>query len=159
MKLKNNNNPILELPKVNTKPKKRISQLFITNLKYKNMYCKHCGKEIDDNSTFCKYCGKSQGNTQKEMAIKPVWIVYIIWTLANFYLLMGEKAFEAYDDDVSRFFYPFTSKQYYYYSWDKKFYDFSEFLVYVFIIPAILFVVYRRYNKQIDKVISRILNK
>ncbi len=23
------------------------------------MYCKHCGKQIDDVSTFCKYCGKS----------------------------------------------------------------------------------------------------
>ena len=23
------------------------------------MYCKHCGKQIDDDSTFCKYCGKS----------------------------------------------------------------------------------------------------
>ena len=22
------------------------------------MYCKHCGKIIDNNSTFCKYCGK-----------------------------------------------------------------------------------------------------
>ncbi len=23
------------------------------------MFCKYCGKEIDDNSAFCKYCGKS----------------------------------------------------------------------------------------------------
>lgn len=23
------------------------------------MYCKYCGKQIDDDSTFCKYCGKS----------------------------------------------------------------------------------------------------
>ena len=22
------------------------------------MYCKNCGKEIDDNSTFCPYCGQ-----------------------------------------------------------------------------------------------------
>ena len=22
------------------------------------MYCKHCGREIDDNSSYCKYCGK-----------------------------------------------------------------------------------------------------
>ena len=28
------------------------------------MYCKHCGKEIDDNSKFCQYCGKSlESNT------------------------------------------------------------------------------------------------
>ena len=24
------------------------------------MYCKHCNKEIDDNSTFCKHCGTNQ---------------------------------------------------------------------------------------------------
>ena len=24
------------------------------------MYCKHCGKRIDDDSAFCQYCGKSQ---------------------------------------------------------------------------------------------------
>ena len=23
------------------------------------IYCKHCGKEIDTDSTFCKYCGKN----------------------------------------------------------------------------------------------------
>lgn len=126
------------------------------------MYCKHCGKEIDDNSTFCKYCGKSQGNAQKGMAIKPVWIVYIIWTLANLYLLMGKKWNKA-----SGYFYPFTSHyEYhayydddYYYSWDKDYYDFSEFIVYVFIIPAILYVVYRRYNKQIDKFVDKLLNR
>ena len=24
------------------------------------MYCKHCGKPIDDDSTFCRHCGKQQ---------------------------------------------------------------------------------------------------
>ena len=24
------------------------------------MYCKHCGKEIDNNSQYCKYCGRFQ---------------------------------------------------------------------------------------------------
>ena len=24
------------------------------------MYCKHCGREIDDNSSFCNYCGRTQ---------------------------------------------------------------------------------------------------
>ena len=121
------------------------------------MYCKHCGKEIDDNSTFCKYCGKSQGNAQKGMAIKPVWIVYIIWTLANLYLLMGGCKW----DNASGYFYPFTSHYEHcdYYSWDNDFYDFSEFIVYVFIIPAILYVVYRRYNKQIDKFVDKLLNR
>ena len=29
------------------------------------MFCKHCGKEIDDNSEFCKYCGKQLVDKQK----------------------------------------------------------------------------------------------
>ena len=26
----------------------------------KTTYCKHCGKEIDNDSQFCKHCGKNQ---------------------------------------------------------------------------------------------------
>ena len=29
------------------------------------MYCKHCGREIDDNSEFCKYCGKQLVDKKK----------------------------------------------------------------------------------------------
>ena len=118
------------------------------------MYCKHCGKEIDDNSTFCKYCGKSQDNSNKSLINKPMWIIYLIWTLANLYLLIGEKLFKA-----SSYFYPFTSHKYYdyiYCNWDKRFYDFSEFLFYVFIFPSILYVVYRRYHTKIDKFLNRL---
>lgn len=28
------------------------------------MYCKHCGKQIDDNSQFCKFCGKQLTETK-----------------------------------------------------------------------------------------------
>ncbi len=123
------------------------------------MYCKHCGKEIDDNSTFCKHCGKSQGNTQKGIVSKPVWIIYFIWVLANLYLLIGKKLFKA-----SSYFFPFTAHEddfddYVYCNWDNRFYDFSEFIVYVFILPAILFVVYRRYSEKIDKFVDKLLNK
>ena len=131
------------------------------------MYCKHCGKEIDDNSTFCKHCGKSQGSTLKGLVNKPVWIIYFIWTLAHFYLLMGVKR-----DTAANFFYPFTkhigktkgfvdfpSESFYYYNWDKNYYDFSEFMVYVFIIPAIIYVVYRLSHKQIYKYMDILLNR
>ena len=93
------------------------------------MYCKHCGKEIDDKSTFCKHCGKSQGNIQKGIASKPIWIIYSIWAISNLYLLMGEKMAKA-----SSYFFPFTSnREYgnYNYGWNKDYYDFSEFIVYV----------------------------
>lgn len=29
------------------------------------MYCKHCGKQIEDNSQFCKFCGKKLVDTKK----------------------------------------------------------------------------------------------
>ncbi len=29
-------------------------------LKGNSIYCKHCGKKIDEDSTFCKFCGKEQ---------------------------------------------------------------------------------------------------
>ena len=29
------------------------------------MYCKHCGKQIDDNSNFCTFCGKHLVDTKK----------------------------------------------------------------------------------------------
>lgn len=36
------------------------------------MYCKHCGKEIDDDSKFCRYCGGEQEtpiiNSKKNVA-------------------------------------------------------------------------------------------
>lgn len=29
------------------------------------MYCKYCGKQIDENSQYCKFCGKKLVETQK----------------------------------------------------------------------------------------------
>lgn len=36
------------------------------------MYCKHCGKEIADDSKFCRYCGKAQDSTNEVQPEKPV---------------------------------------------------------------------------------------
>ncbi len=30
------------------------------------MYCRYCGKEIEDNAKFCKYCGKSQDGSSHD---------------------------------------------------------------------------------------------
>lgn len=35
------------------------------------MYCKHCGKEISDNSKFCQYCGKPQND--RNVSSKGIW--------------------------------------------------------------------------------------
>ena len=39
-------------------------------MKEEKMYCKHCGKEINDDSQFCKYCGQQLNKTVAEAA-KP----------------------------------------------------------------------------------------
>lgn len=36
------------------------------------MYCKHCGKEIADDSKFCRYCGEAQDSTNEVQPEKPV---------------------------------------------------------------------------------------
>lgn len=105
------------------------------------MYCKHCGKEITEDSTFCNHCGKSQGKNSG-IASKPVWIIYGLWAISNLYLLMGEKEWDCFDK-----FYPKTQDPF-----DKDYYDFSEFVVYVFLLPALICLLYRIYTKLIHKV-------
>ena len=116
------------------------------------MYCKHCGKEIDDNSVFCKHCGKPQDNRNKTFISKPIWIIYLIWSIANLYLLTGKKAYTASD-----YFFPYGVKSNWVYEteaalrWDKDYYDFFEFLIYVFIVPAIFYITFRLLSKIIKK--------
>ena len=122
------------------------------------MYCKHCGKEIDDNSSFCKHCGKPQNGNNKAFKINMSkgWIIYLVWAFINLYLLMGRTYY-----DCSRYFYPFT-KRYFdddYGNWQIGYYDLSEFIVYVFIIPAVLYLVYRLFHTKIDNFINKILKK
>ena len=122
------------------------------------MYCKHCGREIDDNSSYCKYCGKPQDNTNNTLTNKPVWIIYLIWAVSNLYLLMGIK-----DDEASEYFFPCISDDNAsYMQWNKSYYDFSEFIIYVFLLPFICYVIYRIYrknNNKIDNIISKLLKK
>ena len=39
---------------------KKISKAVKDGVKNETMFCKHCGVEIDTDSTFCKSCGKKQ---------------------------------------------------------------------------------------------------
>lgn len=65
------------------------------------MYCKHCGKEIADDSAFCQYCG---GQLQEERKLKFIsfkrfqslsrnWQIcimcYVVWFLAGICVLIG----------------------------------------------------------------------
>ena len=115
------------------------------------MYCKHCGKEITGDSKFCSHCGKSQDNTNNTLTNKPIWIIYLIWAVANLYLLMGEKDYYA-----SEYF--FLISDYEDAQWNKEYYDFSEFITYVFILPFICYVLWMIYGKHTDK-INNIIRK
>lgn len=39
------------------------------------MFCKYCGKEIDNDSTFCPYCGKKQHDQHKDILLEPDEII------------------------------------------------------------------------------------
>lgn len=71
------------------------------------MYCKHCGKEIAEDSAFCQYCG---GQIQEQEQKKPNgsllngfkslskgWqiciMVYIIWFLSGMCILVGNSGY------------------------------------------------------------------
>ena len=122
------------------------------------MYCKHCGKEIADDSRFCSHCGKSQDNANNALTNKPIWIIYLIWAVSNLYLLMGKKD----EDYTSEYFFPCIFNDDIYYHWNKYYYDFNEFIIYVFLLPFIcyvLWIIYRKHTNKINNIIRKLLKK
>ena len=111
------------------------------------MYCKHCGKEIADDSKFCQHCG---GKLDKDVEVikgeapideitsklfsnlnKKYLYAYIIWVIINTILLcLGDS------DYSTNMFYPFTGYSYF----DSSYYDLSEFITYVILIPLLLWL-------------------
>ena len=121
------------------------------------MYCKHCGKEIADDSIFCQHCG---GKQKEESVRSSRWngfitrhkkqsYSYLIWFAINIAALaygMGNPnrvrttkgpIFDNQPIDIeinTSAFYPFES-------YDIGNYDFSEFIVYTVAIPLCLFAI------------------
>lgn len=120
------------------------------------MYCKHCGKQIADDSKFCQYCGGNQEDSttksstkvssdsseQKKVVEIPIiksnlsdttkwWIIGCgTWFVFNLYLLFaGDKS-----DYASKYFQPFSDELDSSYSY----YDITEFIVYVIGLPFII---------------------
>ena len=120
------------------------------------MYCKHCGKQIADDSKFCQNCGGIQDDvslqncsaetTSKATEEKKIveipkikanlsdttkwWICGCgIWVVINLYwLFAGDKSSSA-----SEYFQPFSDQMDSSYSY----YDITEFIVYVIGLPLI----------------------
>ena len=136
------------------------------------MYCKHCGKEIADDSKFCQHCGGKQDNisdsaqsvesiTDKEsskgkvieiptiktnFSDKTKWLIfgYGIWLVVNLYwLFAGDKSSYA-----AYYFQPFSGEL----GSSMSYYDISEFIVYVIGIPLAIwgFLMYRKKYKGKD---------
>lgn len=120
------------------------------------MYCKHCGKQIADDSKFCQYCGGKQddASTPTNQETKPEeskeekvveiptikanlsdntkwWIIGCgIWFVINLYwLFAGDKSGSA-----NEHFMPFYSDGF---DSSYSYYDITEFIVYVIGLPFI----------------------
>lgn len=149
------------------------------------MYCKHCGKEIADDSKFCQHCGglldttsstsnivsepknnegivTTKGNESSAMFIfaknKIYIILYVVWVIINILLLLqGEENIYEYSHGGHRFkanevFYPFTSNGYQTsYSFNVKYYDWTEFLVYCLLIPLIVYILIMIWKSSIGE--------
>lgn len=121
------------------------------------MYCKHCGNQISDNSKYCQFCGGKQDDSvapnmgsdesytkldQKTIEIPKIksnlstaskWrvIVCCAWIIINLYWLFAGRKFST----ASSYFVPFSGRSF------LGCYDFSEFLVYVFGLPIIIWAI------------------
>lgn len=129
------------------------------------MYCKHCGKEIADDSKFCQHCGgkiddtistnqglpKEDANELKTSNVNPSsnkwlkWgIIYAIYVVLNVLLLISGKESSAATD----YFWPFGDAHL---LWHEPLnptnYDFTELIVYVFLIPLCIFGWYKFIRK------------
>ena len=72
------------------------------------MYCKYCGKQIDDDSKFCKECGKNLSSDTSNSSysfsigtIKPYFIpicITVIWYALTFVFIFGEYQYN-YEDE------------------------------------------------------------
>lgn len=128
------------------------------------MYCKHCGREIDDNSSYCKYCGKAQDNRVSTynglidfFVKKPFVPLYILWVIINTVCLcLGNKW-----NDNFNMLYPKSDI-----SWDPDFshpgpfsldfYLITDYIVYTLLIPLVIFLGYH-FFKKVTSIKYRIL--
>ena len=132
------------------------------------VFCKQCGKQITDDSLFCKYCGSKQdvedakvGNDKdrKESSFgidkylsaflsekkKKYLLLYFIWVIFHIVFWMyGKKYIHGnYPQDM---FFPFTV-DYWSGFFNVDYYDSTEFLVYVLLIPLILYFYLQYWHK------------
>lgn len=130
------------------------------------MYCKHCGKEIADDSAFCQYCGNKQDGSQSVSVhtLVAFWnkhkiaiSVWFAWALLHFSLWLSSDN----DGDGHYRFYPFDEPLSSIITGDYigklkvdifddntiYYYDFTEFFFYVVTFPLILYLLWKLFSK------------
>lgn len=135
------------------------------------MYCKHCGKEIADDSKFCQHCG---GKLSEEPARSSRWndfmvrhkklsYAYLMWLAFHIFALAIGMANPHRHSNLSPYrpiirridrgeidtndFFPFGG--------GLDSYDFSEFIVYTIAIPLFLFGIIKLYHLFFPKKSSK----
>lgn len=119
------------------------------------MYCKYCGKPINDNAMFCEHCGKPQNDNAVEtkqttpsnlfefFQKKPMWLVYTIWVVINLVCL---SRCEYSDKYYILFPSKFLNKDAGF--WDFAYYRFTDFVVYAIFIPITIYVLYNYFKTK-----------
>ncbi len=145
------------------------------------MYCKHCGKQITDDSLFCQFCGGRQDveaptenkesknvesyayseNKQSLISMTPkkkkYLILYLIWALVHILCWMfGEpKSSNGWGINPQEYFYPFTDKfMDFKYMFRVSYYDSTEFFVYVLLIPLMIYFYVQFCHKPLMQMIK-----
>lgn len=121
------------------------------------MFCKKCGKEIQNDSIFCPFCGTKQNEAKIEINDILIFVKknkkwtypYFIWIIFHFALLLSStkenlEGFYPWNDSIS-YLLQYTKDVFFDISLTDKcnVYDISEFFVYTIIIPLFVFVVAR----------------
>ncbi len=142
------------------------------------MYCKHCGKQITDDSLFCQFCGGKQDapsaiedrhvvkNTSNNNADssstllnkekKKYVVLYAIWTILHCVCWMFGRPFKSgvFGFSPQSKFYPFTQDSYNTNFFDVDYYDSTEFLVYVLLIPLAMYFYFQYCHKPLIRKIK-----
>ena len=144
-------------------------------------FCQHCGGQLDTPSYAPKVVSEPKNNegivttkgneslAMKFFAKNKAYIVlYVIWIIINiFFLLQGEAnvyertkvihsdgGFEIFDNTfkATEVFYPFTLTGYQTsYSFNAKYYDWTEFLVYCLLVPLIVYILIMIWKSSIGE--------
>ena len=127
------------------------------------MYCKHCGREIADDSKFCQHCGgKLDNNVEVIKGDAPIdkivskmfsninkkyLYAYAIWVVLNIILLCYGSG-QSY---ATQQFYPFT-----YWGFELDYYDSTEFITYVILIPLLVLYYIQYWHEPLKRKIKSI---